>query len=67
MKDKEIQQVKIKPIETLNKELVDYREKLRKFKFDLSQGKVKNIKEIKKTKKAVARILTVMNKINLNK
>jgi len=47
--------------------LVDYREKLRKFKFDLSQGKVKNIKEIKKTKKAVARILTVMNKINLNK
>ncbi|NCN94853.1 50S ribosomal protein L29 [Candidatus Wolfebacteria bacterium] len=67
MKDKEIQQIKIKPIETLSKELVDYREKLRKFKFDLSQGKVKNIKEIKKTKKAVARILTVMNKINLNK
>ncbi|TRZ64866.1 MAG: 50S ribosomal protein L29 [Spirochaetia bacterium] len=67
MKDKEFQQVKIKPIEALNKELVDYREKLRKFKFDLSQGKVKDIKEIKKTKKAVARILTVISQNNLNK
>ncbi|MFA5098875.1 MAG: 50S ribosomal protein L29 [Candidatus Paceibacterota bacterium] len=67
MKDKEFQQVKIKPIEALNKDLVDYREKLRKFKFDLSQGKVKDIKEIKKTKKAVARILTVMNQKDLNK
>ncbi|MFH1346772.1 MAG: 50S ribosomal protein L29 [Spirochaetota bacterium] len=61
MKDKEFQQIKIKPIEALDKELVDYREKLRKFKFDLSQGKVKNIKEIKKTKKAMARILTIIN------
>ncbi len=67
MKDKEFQQIKIKPIEALNKELVDYREKLRKFKFDLSQGKVKDIKEIKKTKKAVARILTVISQNNLNK
>lgn len=67
MKDKEFQQIKIKPIETLSKELIDYREKLRKFKFDLSQGKVKDIKEIKKTKKAVARILTAMKDINLNK
>ncbi len=61
MKDKEIQQLKTKPVETLNKELIDYREKLRKFKFDLSQGKVKDIKEIKKTKKMVARILTIIN------
>ncbi len=67
MKDKEFQQIKIKPIEVLNKELVDYREKLRKFKFDLSQGKVKDIKEIKKTKKAVARILTIISQNNLNK
>ncbi len=67
MKDKEFQQVKIKPIEALNKDLIDYREKLRKFKFDLSQGKVKDIKEIKKTKKAVARILTALSQNNLNK
>lgn len=61
MKNKEIQQLKTKPVETLSKELFDYREKLRKFKFDLSQGKVKDIKEIKKTKKMVARILTILN------
>lgn len=61
MKDKGIQQLKTKPVETLKKELIDYREKLRKFKFDLSQGKVKDIKEIKKTKKMVARILTILN------
>jgi len=60
-KDKEFQQIKIKPVDALNRDLIDYREKLRKFKFDLSQGKVKDIKEIKKMKKAVARILTIIN------
>ncbi|PIU98636.1 50S ribosomal protein L29 [Candidatus Wolfebacteria bacterium CG03_land_8_20_14_0_80_40_12] len=44
------------------KNLVDYHEKLRVLKFDLARGKVKNVKEIKKTKKAIARILTIINK-----
>ena len=61
MKKKEIQQIKNKPFPELRKDLADYREKLRKLKFDLSQGKVKNIKEIKETKKVIARILTLMN------
>jgi ribosomal protein L29 len=61
MKKKEIQQIKNKPLPELRKDLADYREKLRKLKFDLSQGKVKNIKEIKETKKVIARILTLMN------
>jgi len=61
MKKKEIQQIKNKPLPELRKDLADYREKLRKLKFDLSQGKVKNIREIKETKKIIARILTLMN------
>ncbi len=61
MKKREIQQIKTKPLIELKKELVNYREKLRKMKFDLSQGKVKNIREIKETKKAIARILTLIN------
>jgi ribosomal protein L29 len=62
MKNKEIQQIKNKPLAELQKDLVSYREKLRKMKFDLSQGKVKNIKEIKGLKKMIARILTIINK-----
>lgn len=62
MKKTEIQQIKTKPVPELKKDLADYREKLRKLKFDLSQGKVKNIKEIKGTKKMIARILTITGK-----
>ncbi len=61
MKNKEIQQIKTKPLAELEKELIHYRETLRKLKFDLSQGKVKNIKEIQETKKMIARILTIIN------
>jgi len=61
MKRTESQQFKNKPLEELQKELLNYREKLRKLKFDLSQGKVKNISEIKETKKAIARILTTIS------
>ncbi len=61
MKKKEFQQFKNKPLPEIQKNLSDYREKLRKLKFDLSQGKVKNISEIKETKKAIARILTLTN------
>jgi len=61
MKKKEIQQLKTKPLSELQKDLAEYREKLRKLKFDLAQGKVKNIREIKETKKMIARILTIIN------
>lgn len=61
MKKTDFQQVKIKSLPELQKDLVEYREKLRKLKFDLSQGKVKNIKQIKGTKRMIARILTIIN------
>ena len=61
MKNKESQELKNKPLVELNKNLVDYRERLRKLRFDLSQGKVKNIKEIKMIKKMIAKILTLIS------
>ncbi len=37
------------------------REKARQLRFDLSAGKVKNIKELSEVKKDIARILTILN------
>ncbi|OQX00933.1 50S ribosomal protein L29 [Candidatus Parcubacteria bacterium A4] len=41
--------------------LKDDREKLRQMRFDLVAGKVKNVREIRKIKKEIARILTISN------
>lgn len=54
----------MKPPVELEKMLADEREKLRILKFDLEAGKIKNVSEIGKTKKLVARILTFLKKIN---
>lgn len=45
----------------LDKLLQDNREKLRQLKFDLVSGKIKNIREIRKIKRNIARILTLLN------
>lgn len=57
-----IDEFKQKPKEELEKLLQDNREKIRQLKFDLASGKVKNVREIRQTKKDVARILTLLNK-----
>ncbi|MBI2038429.1 MAG: 50S ribosomal protein L29 [Candidatus Nealsonbacteria bacterium] len=44
----------------LAKILQDDREKLQQLRFDLSAGKVKNVREIRQTKKNIARILTLL-------
>ena len=44
----------------IQKILQDDREKLRQLRFDLASGKVKNVREIRKIKKDIARILTVI-------
>jgi large subunit ribosomal protein L29 len=44
----------------LQKILQDNHEKLRSLRFDLSSGKVKNVREIRKIKKDIARILTLL-------
>ncbi len=57
MKIKELHQ---KSKEELQKILQDNREKLRQLRFDLSAGKVKNVREIRKIKKEIAQILTII-------
>ncbi|TSC74785.1 MAG: hypothetical protein G01um101430_779 [Parcubacteria group bacterium Gr01-1014_30] len=48
----------------LQKLLSDNREKLRQLRFDLASGKIKNVREIRKTKKEIAQILTLMKLVN---
>lgn len=55
-----ISELKQRPEEELKKLLQDSRERMRQLKFNLSSGKVKNIKEIRQIKKDIARILTLL-------
>lgn len=58
--------VKIKELQKksksgLEKILRERRERLRALRFDLDQGKLKDTSQIKKTKKDIAKILTLIN------
>jgi large subunit ribosomal protein L29 len=64
MKVKELRE---KSNNELQKILKEEREKLRKLRFDLVAGKIKNVREIRKVKKEIARILTVLNEKIKNK
>jgi large subunit ribosomal protein L29 len=44
----------------LEKLLQENKERLRVLRFDLAAGKVKNVREIRKIKKDIARILTIL-------
>jgi len=57
----EIKELRKKSKAELQKLLGDLREKLRVLQFDLAGGKVKNVSEIGKIKKDIARILTLLN------
>ena len=48
----------------LQKVLEDNQKRLRQLRFDLFAGKVKNVREIRKIKKQIARILTLCQKNN---
>jgi len=56
-----IKEIKQRSEKDLHKDLIEIREKLRVLKFDLSAGKVKNVREIRTIKKDIAKILTVLN------
>ncbi len=58
MKTKEIQEMKTRPVEELNRIIKESNEKLRALGFDLVAGKVKNVSEIKELRKKVARAMT---------
>jgi large subunit ribosomal protein L29 len=44
----------------LQKTLQGSQERLRQLRFDLAAGKIKNVREIRKIKKEIARILTLL-------
>lgn len=54
-------EIKQKSKKELERFLGQNREKLRQLRFDLASGKVKNVREIRKIKKDIARILTFLN------
>lgn len=58
MKIKELRQ---KTKEELQKLLSEQRDKLRLLRFDIALKKAKNVREIRKIKKNIARILTLLN------
>lgn len=55
-----IQELRQKPRGELQKLLGSNQEKLRQLRFDLVSGKIKNVREIRKVKKEIARILTLL-------
>ena len=57
-----VSELRQKSKEELQKILKDDREKLRQLRFDLAAGKVKNVREVRKIKKDIARILTLITK-----
>lgn len=60
MKTKELKEYKNKPEAELLKDIRVKREALTTLKFDLTLGKVKNIKEIRGIKKSIAQIATIL-------
>jgi large subunit ribosomal protein L29 len=55
-----IAELRQKSKQELHKLLQDLREKLRQLRFDLTGGKVKNVREIRHIRKDIARILTLL-------
>lgn len=54
-------ELRSKPEQELNALLSESQRKLRELRFNLSSGKVKNVRTIRVLKKDIARILTILN------
>jgi large subunit ribosomal protein L29 len=61
MKKREIQELKSRPVADLARMAKESNEKLRQLRFDLAAGKVKNVSEIRKLRKGVARMKTFIH------
>lgn len=57
-----IKELREKTENELNNLLKESREKIREMRFSLAANQLKNASEIGKTKKTIARILTLLNK-----
>ncbi len=55
-----IRELRRKSNKELQQTLMNLRDKLRELRFNLAGGKVKNIKEIRETKRDIARISTLL-------
>ncbi len=62
-----IKELRKKRKSELKNMLQSIQEKLRALRFNLASGKVKNIREIRMTKKDIARILTIMAELTSKK
>ena len=60
----DIKEIKVKSKEELNKLLSDNRDKLRDLKFKVANRQLKDVRGIRKLKREIARMLTVLNKEN---
>ncbi|MGB7957676.1 MAG: 50S ribosomal protein L29 [Minisyncoccia bacterium] len=67
MKKREIQDLKVKSDAELSRLIKDDSEKLRALRFDLAAGKVKNVKALHDTKRAIARAQTFLHERALSK
>ncbi len=59
-----LKDIRQKPKNELVAALQDKREKLRELRFNLATGKVKNVSQVRKLKKEIARILTLLESTN---
>lgn len=56
-----ISELRQKSQNELNKLFLELSEKIGKLNFDLASGKVKNVREIRETRRNIAKILTIIN------
>ena len=61
-----ISELKNKSKDELDQLLVDLKAKILKLNFDLADNKVKDVSQVKKTKKDIARVLTFLKSQNKN-
>jgi ribosomal protein L29 len=67
MKIRDIQELKNKPVDDLQKLLEEDRAKLQEMRFDLAAGKVKDVAGIRELKKKIARLLTFIGQAKSEK
>jgi len=58
-----IKELREKNTEELKKLLTEKQEAVRKLRFDIASKQIKNNRELRSNKKAIARILTLINEI----
>lgn len=63
----EFKEIKKKSISELDKILLEYRDKLRDFRFKDANKQLKNVREIREVRKVIAQVLMLLNKQRIEK